>query len=261
MLAELIRLTTSDGLIHYGAIYPARTSKPDPLGVVIVHGLTGSFVGEIESALPPYWLGSRVSPPGRQQPRHGHCRAPPVETLAGCIPDIRAALDLMEARGFQQVVLFGHSKAGPKVTYYLTKTGDPRVAALGRSHQRASVHEMPVWFTQQFGKRDPKRLVGARAVPGCQGQGGHASSPSRDWPFLISAKTVVDHVRTQRRYDAGKPGTQPAPAAPGGLRLAGAGLVHGGGQADGEASGGGCAWTWWTAPTTFTPAGRRNWLI
>jgi hypothetical protein len=43
VLAELIRLTTSDGLQHFGAIYHARDHTrraEEPLGVVLVHGYT-----------------------------------------------------------------------------------------------------------------------------------------------------------------------------------------------------------------------------
>ncbi len=53
MKAELITLNTADGLTHYGALYAPAKPRRRNLAVVTVHGMTGSFIGEIERAVPP----------------------------------------------------------------------------------------------------------------------------------------------------------------------------------------------------------------
>ncbi len=194
MLAELVRLTTSDGLNHFGAVYPARAPKPSPLGVVMVHGMTGSFIGEIESALPPILAEAGYTTLVFNNRGTGFLGAA-TEHFAGCIPDIRAAIDLMEARGFARVALFGHSKAGPKVTYYLTQTGDPRVTALGVLSPASSVHEVPRWVAGQFGGRNPQRWLERVQKLAARGKGAQLFL-SRDWPYMISAGTVADHLNT-----------------------------------------------------------------
>jgi pimeloyl-ACP methyl ester carboxylesterase len=192
MLAELIRLNTSDGLTHYGAFYQPPSGAANPLGVVLVHGLTGSFVGEIESALPPLLAEAGFATLVANNRGTGIVGGA-SETLDGCIPDIRAAIDLMEARGFKRIALFGHSKAGAKVPYYLIKTGDRRVSALGVLSPVSSFHDIPVWFAEQFGGRRKETWLERARERVAKGKG-ESFLTSADWPFLISAKTAVDHA-------------------------------------------------------------------
>jgi pimeloyl-ACP methyl ester carboxylesterase len=194
MLAELVRITTSDGLKHFGAIYPAKKKHPAPLGVIMVHGMTGSFIGEIESAVPPFLAEAGYTTLVVNNRGTGFMGAA-TEHFEGCIADIGAAIDLMEARGFARVALFGHSKAGPKVSHYLAQTGDPRVAALGALSPASSVHEMPLWFSPQFGKRNPQRWLERAQALAAKGKG-DTMFASKLWPFFVSAGTVADHLAT-----------------------------------------------------------------
>jgi len=208
MLAELVRLTTEDGLAHYGAIYPARggvypskggtrpaqDGNAAALGVVMVHGMTGSFIGEIESALPPMLAEAGFSTLVFNNRGHDLMGAA-TELFSGCIADIRAGLDLMEARGFSRLALFGHSKAGAKVAYYMAQTGDPRVAGLGVLSPVSSVHEIPTWLSGQFGKRDPQAWL--KRVQALVERGKDDTFFSdRSWPYLISAATAAEHLAT-----------------------------------------------------------------
>jgi alpha/beta superfamily hydrolase len=188
MLAELIRLNTSDGLSHPGAFYAAKSARPAPLGVVIVHGLTGSFVGEIETALPPLLAEAGYSTLVFNNRGTGIVGGA-TERFAGCIPDIRAAIDWMETRGFSQIALFGHSKAGAKVAYYLVKTGDPRVTGLSVLSPVDSAHDIIHCQAPQFGKRNPSAwLERVKTLAG------DVLFADRNWPYLMSAGTAADHL-------------------------------------------------------------------
>lgn len=192
MLAELVRVTTEDGLKHFGALYAARTPQPKPLGVVLIHGMTGSFIGEIESELPPMLAEAGYTTLVVNNRGTGIVGAA-TEAFEGCIPDIRAAIDLLQARGFERIALFGHSKAGVKTAYYMVKTGDPRVVRLGSLSPASSVHEMPVWVSAQFGKRNPRAWLDKMLRLSARGKGAQFASTA-DWPYIVSAGTVADHL-------------------------------------------------------------------
>lgn len=192
MLAELIRLTTSDGLSHPGAFYAAKSAEPVPLGVVIVHGLTGSFVGEIETALPPLLAEAGYSTLVFNNRGTGIVGGA-TELFAGCIPDIRAAIDWMETRGFSRIALFGHSKAGAKVAYYMVKTSDPRVTGLSVLSPVDSAHDTIHWQAPQFGKRNPSAWLERVKALAARGKG-DVLFAKPTWPYLLSAATAADHL-------------------------------------------------------------------
>jgi alpha-beta hydrolase superfamily lysophospholipase len=190
MLAELVRLTTSDGKTHYGAFYPAE--QPSALGVVLVHGMTGSFVGEIESAVPPM-LAAAGLPTLAANNRGNGLLGAATETVAGVLPDIAAAIDALQARGFARIVLIGHSKGGAKVSYYMTQTKDPRIVALGLLSPGASFHFTPAWLAAQFSPKDAQHWLKKAKKLAAKGKGERIFTDSA-WPYLVSAGTLADHA-------------------------------------------------------------------
>ena len=193
MLAELVRLTTSDGKIHYGAFYPAE--QPSPLGVVLVHGMTGSFVGEIESAVPPLLAAAGLPTLVANNRGNGFLGAA-TETIAGVLPDIAAAIDALQARGFARIVLIGHSKGAVKVTTYMTQTNDPRVVALGLLSPAASFHSTPSWLAAQFSPKDPQRWLKKAKKLAAKGKGERIFTDNA-WPYLVSAGLLTDHAAAE----------------------------------------------------------------
>jgi pimeloyl-ACP methyl ester carboxylesterase len=81
MRAELITLETTDGLTHYGALYGAARGRRRDLAVVLVHGMTGSFIGEVESALPPILARSGYTCLVANNRGHGSSARPPSASL------------------------------------------------------------------------------------------------------------------------------------------------------------------------------------
>ncbi len=193
MLAELVRLTTSDGKIHYGAFYPA--DLPSSVGVVLVHGMTGSFVGEIESAVPPMLAAAGLPTLVANNRGHGLLGAA-TETVGGVLPDIAAAIEAMQARGFARIVLIGHSKGGVKVATYMTQTRDPRIVALGLLSPAASFHQMPVWLASQFSPKDAQHWLKKAKKLAAKGKGERIFTDNA-WPYLVSANTLADHAAVE----------------------------------------------------------------
>jgi len=196
VLAELIKLTTSDGLQHFGAIYHARdyTSRAEkPVGVVLVHGYTGTFTGEVEGALPPMLAAAGYTTLVANNRGAGILGAA-RERFEGCVPDIRAAIDLMADRGYGRIILLGHSKGGVKAAYYLAQTGDPRVIALGLLSPASGAREIGDLNRRLIGgdQSDAWYEEVERIVAAGQEEALYAMPT---WPYLATAGMIVDHAR------------------------------------------------------------------
>jgi pimeloyl-ACP methyl ester carboxylesterase len=192
MLAELITLHTTDGLTHYGALYGPAEGRRRDLGVVLVHGMTGSFVGEIESALPPM-----LAPAGYvclvANNRGYGFFGTATERFAGCLADVGAAIDFVSARGLERIALVGHSRGGIKVAYYMTQRHDPRVVALGLLSPAESLRTAARQVGTTFGGKRWLSRVRALVAEGH----GDAILTCSEWPYMLSAASLLDSYNAQ----------------------------------------------------------------
>jgi pimeloyl-ACP methyl ester carboxylesterase len=187
VLAELITLHTSDGLTHYGALYGAARGKRRHLAVVLVHGMTGSFIGEIESALPPMLVrGGYACLVANNRGHEFYGTA--TERFAGILPDVGAAIDFMAARGFERIALVGHSRGGVKVAYTMAQRADPRVVALGLLSPADSVRTIARQIGPLLGGK--RWLSRVRALVD-EGRGDTMLTCTQ-WPYMLSAASLLD---------------------------------------------------------------------
>lgn len=194
MLAELVKLQTCDNKTHFGALYiPMGT--PKPLGVVFIHGMTGNFVGEMESITPGLVAKAGYASLVANNRGAGYSGAA-TEDFAGCIHDIRANIEFMVERGFQRIALVGHSKGGVKVAYYLSQTRDPRVASLGLLSPAENVHGVPVWMANSMGYGDIRQFIPTVRKMVKEGRGDTILTIPI-WPYFVSAKTFLDHYKVR----------------------------------------------------------------
>jgi pimeloyl-ACP methyl ester carboxylesterase len=185
--AELIKLKTTDGLTHYGALYAPAKPRRRNLAVVMVHGMTGSFIGEIESAMPP--LLARAGYPCLVANNRGHeFYGTATELFAGFVPDGGAALDFVAGRGFGRIALVGHSRGGIKVAYYMARRTDPRIVALGLLSPADSVRTIARQVGPLLGGR--RWLARVRALV-AEGRGDTILTYS-EWPYMLSAASLLD---------------------------------------------------------------------
>jgi len=194
MLAELIKLHTQDNKTHFGALYiPEAGAKK--IGVVFVHGMTGNFVGEMESSTPGLVSKAGYACLVADNRGAGYSGAA-TEDFAGCVHDIRAAIDFLAARGFERIALLGHSKGGVKVAYYLAQTNDPRVVCLGLLSPSENVHGVPIRQAKSMGYDDIRQLIPTVRQLVKSGQGDKFLTMP-EWPYFVSARTFLDHYTTR----------------------------------------------------------------
>ena len=192
MLAELIALQTTDGLIHHGALYGPEQRRRKDLAVVLVHGMTGSFIGEIERALPPMLARAGYVCLVANNRGHGFFGTA-TERFTGCLPDIESAMDFVAGRGFKRVALVGHSRGGIKVAYYMAQRNDPRVTALGLLSPADSVRTI----VRQAGPAlAGKRWLSRVRALVAEGRGDTILTCS-EWPYMLSAASLLDSYNAQ----------------------------------------------------------------
>ncbi len=142
---ELREIVTKDKLVHQGIYY--RPTKPRKIAILWVHGLSGTFYGDIplhetfaRECEEKGWGYAAFH-------NRGHDLIAGVRKLDGTPPkgysyflagagqevfeesvlDLDAAISFLADQGFLRVILVGHSTGANKVCYYVATQKDPRV--------------------------------------------------------------------------------------------------------------------------------------
>jgi dienelactone hydrolase len=144
MKTTLYKVLTEDSLELPGLLYEPET--PTQKVLVHVHGMAGNFyenkfldvIAETltSNGIAFYVFNNRgtefikdmykVGKEKREVIRLGDT----YEKFEDCLIDIKAAIDFVESKGFNNIHLSGHSLGGPKVAYYAADSGDERVASV-----------------------------------------------------------------------------------------------------------------------------------
>lgn len=140
MKTQFLRFTTEDKLILNGLLYnPEKETKKV---VLHIHGMGGNFyenrfLDEMANELTNndwalFCINTRghdlmsdhlISGMKEDYKRIG-CA---FERFEECVLDIKPAIDLLEEKGYEEIVICGHSLGSPKVAYYLINTQDKRI--------------------------------------------------------------------------------------------------------------------------------------
>jgi len=211
---EFVRVQTSDGVNLSGVLRQPPASAPAssslPIDVVILHhGVGGNFYNPgfidvmAEQFLTRGCAVLRVNNRG-----HDLAYNSPIgrlgaafESVDDCRFDWAAWTDLAEARGFQQIGLWGHSLGAVKTIYALAAQHDPRIVrAIASSPPRFSYRSFLAQpgastFEEYFERA--KRLVA---------EGNPDSLFTADAPtnLLMTARIYVDKYGPDERYDVVK---------------------------------------------------------
>lgn len=138
-LVELVDVHAADGLALAGAF--AMPQQPDTNArfdaVLMMHGAGGRFFDAFYHGFSAALLARgvatlRANNRGHDIVNRGNARGAfagtAFEALEACVLDWRAWIDLLAARGYRRVLVFGHSLGAVKSAYYLATERDARVA-------------------------------------------------------------------------------------------------------------------------------------
>ena len=152
MNVELVQAETADGVPLNGALRlpePGATGSLPVDAVVMHHGIGGNFYREYffddmaEQLLAQGCAVVRANNRGHDlaynaPPPHNRLGAA-FENIDDCRLDWKAWLDVLEARGFQRICVWGHSLGAVKTIYVLAQDADPRIVrAIASSPPRFS---------------------------------------------------------------------------------------------------------------------------
>lgn len=200
---QLLYARASDDIINAGMIFTPPKDSARRIAVIWIHGWGVNFYSPTYVAI------------GRALSEKGHATISAntrmhdlgnVEGYRGDkrirgggywgiasdqVRDIGAWIDLAEARGFQKVILVGHSAGWSPVTRYQAEKHDPRVAGIvvasGSIHPATppTDQDQIAEATRMMAEGRPDDLV---------------KDPKRSFPSFISAATMLDIVKEPSEF-------------------------------------------------------------
>lgn len=211
MPAELVRLTTRDGLFLDGSHLAPHGIADLPIdGCLLIHGTASNFYAP--GALEAFATGSavqgiaalRINTRGHDGVAtiHGAQRSirggATYEVVSECPHDIRAGADFLVERGCRRIALVGHSMGGVKAAYTLAHERLPEVVRLivisspRFCHARFMASPRAAAFRADYvaaqaavAAGDPERLM----------------SVTQPTPFLATARGFLDKYGPEDHYD------------------------------------------------------------
>jgi pimeloyl-ACP methyl ester carboxylesterase len=196
---ELVYVRSSDDIINGGAIFAAPKALAKPIAVLWVHGWGANFYSPtyvmVGRALAErgftaitvntrmHDIGTNAGERGGKRVRGGGYWGVTSEDAR----DLAAWIDFAEERGFEKVVLVGHSAAWASVAAYQAERQDPRV--VGMVLASGSVTPPPPPPNADL-LAQATRLV-------ADGKGDDLLRlPGRSFPSFVSAATFLDIAKT-----------------------------------------------------------------
>lgn len=198
MKNELVVVETEDHIVLHGALYEA---DPKKLAVIIQHGAAMNFYTGMGRFLPDILTDHGYTCLSANNRGHDFGTAPdndkkPViglmrDTFKDCIKDTRALIAFMVNRGYENLVLLGHSQAIPKIVYAQNQAQFPEVAGLVLISPPPSVTQMmrylatPDYYERGlFKARELTELGMGEQLIVLKGRG--------TMPWIFTAKTFLD---------------------------------------------------------------------
>jgi len=196
---ELVYVRSSDDIINGGAIFGPPKAQAKPTAVLWVHGWSANFYDPtyvmVARALAErgfttitvntrmHDIGTRATERNGKRVRGGGYWGVTSEDAR----DIGAWIDFAQERGFEQVVLVGHSAGWSSVAAYQAERQDPRVVGMVLASGRVAPPPPPA---------DAELLAQATRLV-ADGNGEELLRlPNRSFPSFVSAATFLDTAKT-----------------------------------------------------------------
>ncbi len=192
---QIVYVRTNDDIVDVGAIFTPPKDAAKPIAVIWIHGWGVNFCQPTYVAIGRalaergyttivgntrmHDLGNVLAWRGDKRIRGGGYWGVASEEVR----DLAAWIDLAEERGFEQVVLVGHSAGWAAVRNYQAQKQDPRVVGLvlASGAVRAETRQP-----------DPDQLAEATRLMAAGRPDDLVRDPKRSFPSFISAATFMD---------------------------------------------------------------------
>jgi len=211
--AEFVTADTADGVCLEGTLRRPPGGRPSELGVdvmVMHHGIGGNFYRSTmfdrisESLLAAGCAVLRTNNRGHELITSVVRNGQPVmlgaafETVADCVHDWRAWIDLAAAQGFQRIGIWSHSLGGVKTIYYLGTEGDDRLMCAIASSSPRFAYEL--FLASPDADEFRAECEQAQALVDA-GKGRTLVEMTQPTRAVLSASTFVDKYGPSARYD------------------------------------------------------------
>jgi pimeloyl-ACP methyl ester carboxylesterase len=190
---ELVRVQAKDGIPNGGVIYSPPKDVAKPIAIIWIHGWGTNFYA------PTYVMIGRALAERGYTTIGGNTRMHDLGNVewigdkrirgggywgvaSDQVRDIAAWIDLAESRGFEDVILVGHSAGWAAVTQYQAEAQDRRV--VGVVVASGSV--------RPGGPIDPDQIAQATRMMADGHPDDLVRDPKRSFPSFISAATMLD---------------------------------------------------------------------
>jgi pimeloyl-ACP methyl ester carboxylesterase len=210
MHVELVETTTPDQLELWGALGQAEQERIAPRLVICLHGVASNFyaspmMAEIAAGLNRQGLDVlRVNTRGHDACAHlrsaqgGRRLGAAFEVVDDCRLDISGWLQWASSRGYQDVVLLGHSLGGLKVIYSESRQASPQVSAvIALSPPRLSSQAFQASDVSELYQEDLQLAQQKVAA----GQAEDLIKVQVPLPLLITARGYLDKYGPGERYN------------------------------------------------------------
>lgn len=211
MNIELCRQVTDDGVSLDGALCrPESPTNALPVDAfLLVHGTGSNFYSPgvletfarqaVEAGCPALRVNTRghdlmTSLPGASGRRGGAA----YESIAECVPDLRAWIAFLANRGYANIALVGHSMGGVKCLYFASKESHPAVKRIigiappRFCHAHWMAHPGAEPFRESFERAT--RLI-------AEGRGDELITVRQPLPLPITAAGFVEKYGPADEYD------------------------------------------------------------
>ena len=130
IVTEVVDVAMGNGRYHPGILYtPAAGADPDKPVFLLQHGWTGDIVHSSN-----HWLGWRLAVSGyvvlAPESRVSGAQGIQKTGLAEVAEDLGLWVDFLESRGYDRVIMEGHSAGGIWISNYLSVSQDSRVIGM-----------------------------------------------------------------------------------------------------------------------------------
>jgi len=149
---QLISLRTSDSVRLDGVLY--QPAKPEPVGLMLVHGYGGTFYGAYFRQLAQAAAEQGITTLALNM--RDHDNGPKVSDFTDNQTDIATGVAYLRGLGVGKIVLLGQSMGTNRVLYYEAVAADPIIAATVLVSGPGNLFQWNVW---QFGREKAQASV------------------------------------------------------------------------------------------------------